>query len=309
MSDFVSGFWSVYVGLITLVSVIGCGVFLWLQDKVRRPAAGEAVGTMGHVWDETLQEYNHPLPNWWRWLFYLTVVFSLAYLALYPGLGAFNGQYGWSSRGQYEQEMAAAQAQYAPIFDKFVKQDLKAVAADPEARRIGERLFQTYCAQCHGSDARGSKGFPNLADRDWLWGGEPEQIKHSIAEGRNGIMTPFGAILSAEQVKDVAAYVRSLSNLPADSLRAGRGRELFATNCVACHGPEAKGNPALGAPNLTDTTWLYGSSEATILDTVTKGRNNRMPAHKDFLGEAKVHLLAAYVLGLSSDSGKAGAGK
>ena len=300
MSDFVSGFWSVYVALITGVSVIGCGVFLWMQSKVKPVPAGAEPELKDHLWDEDLQEYNNPLPRWWMWLFYLTVVFSLGYLVVYPGLGTYKGSFGWSSSGQYEEEMQKANAQFAPIFEQFLKQDLKAVAADPKARQMGERLFLTYCAQCHGSDARGAKGFPNLTDNDWLYGGEPEQIKQSIMEGRNGVMPP--GLLAGEEARDVAHYVRSLSGLTADSIRVQRGKEKFQTVCAACHGPDGKGMQAVGAPNLTDQTWLYGSSEATILEGIAKGRNNKMPAHKEFLGEAKVHLLAAYVYGLGTSA-------
>lgn len=308
MSDFVNGFWSVYVTLLTLVSVVGCGVFLWVQSKAKVTAlSADQVKTMGHVWDGDLEEYNNPLPRWWSWLFYITVAFALGYLAVYPGLGSYQGAFGWSSRGEYDGEMKQAEAKYAPIFARFQQQDIQAVAADPEAKKMGERLFLTYCAQCHGSDARGARGFPNLADKDWLWGGEPEQIKTSILEGRQGVMPPH-AQLGAETVKDLAHYVRSLSpdKLAHDAARAARGKEAFATvGCAGCHGPDAKGLQAMGAPNLTDSTWLYGSSEATIIETVGKGRSNKMPAHKAFLGEAKSHLLAAYVLGLSQgETGK-----
>ena len=298
MSDFVSGFWSVYVTVLVLVSVIGCGVFLWIQDKAKN-APGE---TMGHVWDETLEEYSNPMPNWWRWMFYLTVVFSLGYLAVYPGLGTYAGQFGWSSRGQYDKEIADANAKFDPIFEAYKSQDLRKVAADSKAREMGRSLFLTYCAQCHGSDAKGAKGFPNLADNDWLWGGEPEQIKASILGGRVGIMPPYGgnpdAVGGPAGAKELANYVRSLSGLSNDAILAAKGKERFAVVCIACHGPEGKGNAAAGWPNLADKTWLYGSKEETIMETITKGRNNVMPAHKDFLGEAKVHLLAAYVYGL-----------
>lgn len=305
MSDFTSGFWSVYVTLISLASIVGCGVFLWSQGRARTNTAGQT-DTTGHVWDETLQEYNHPLPRWWSWMFYITVFFALGYLAAYPGLGTYKGAFNWSSRGQYEGEMQQAEAQYAPIFAKFQGQDLKAVAADPEAKKMGERLFQTYCAQCHGSDAHGARGFPNLTDGDWLWGGEPDQIKTSILEGRQGVMPPH-AQLGAEAVKDLAHYVRSLTpdKLAHDAARASRGKEAFtAAGCIGCHGPDAKGMAAVGAPNLTDSVWLHGASEATVTETIAKGRSNRMPAHKEFLGEAKVHLLAAYVYGLSQDAAK-----
>jgi len=302
MSDFVNGFWSVYVALITIVSVVGCAVLLWTQSKVKQVATGAEPELKEHVWDEDLREYNNPLPRWWMWLFYLTVFFALAYLAVYPGLGTYKGAFAWSSQGQYNDEMQKANAQYAPIFDQYLKQDLKLVAAEPKARQMGERLFVTYCAQCHGSDAGGAKGFPNLSDKDWLYGGEPEQIKASIMDGRNGMM-PAG-MLAGEDAKDAAHYVRSLSGLSADAARVARGKEKFATICAACHGADGKGNQAIGAPNLTDKVWLYGESEAAILEGILKGRSNKMPAHKDFLGDAKNHLLAAYVFGLSAQTGK-----
>lgn len=298
MSDFTSEFWSVTIAVITVVSIVACGVLLQVASKRRVP--GGAVETTGHTWDEDLGEFNNPLPRWWIWLFWITIVFSLVYLALYPGLGSFGGAYKWSSQAQFEEEVRQADARYGPLYAKFAGQDLKQVAADPEARAIGQKLFLNYCAQCHASDGGGSRGFPNLTDRDWLWGGEPELIKASISAGRNGVMPPFGAALGEEGVKDVAHYVMSLSGLTHDPIRAARGKDKFATTCVACHGPEGKGNTQLGAPNLTDKTWLYGASEPIIMETITKGRNNVMPAHKEFLGEAKVHILAAYVYGLSN---------
>jgi cytochrome c oxidase cbb3-type subunit 3 len=176
--------------------------------------------------------------------------------------------------------------------------DLNAVAGDKQAMEMGKRLYLTYCMQCHGADARGAKGFPNLADNDWQWGGEPAQIVTTIAEGRMGVMPPHPQ-LGADTIKDLANFVRSLSGLPADSVRAAKGKEAFATaGCLGCHGPEGKGNVAMGAPNLTDKVWLYGSSEATIIETIANGRQNKMPAWKDFLGDGKVHLLSAYVLSL-----------
>jgi cytochrome c oxidase cbb3-type subunit 3 len=237
---------------------------------------------------------------WWIGLFWLTIVFALVYFALYPGLGHFGGLWKWTSAGQYQQEVAQADAQYGPLYAAFEAKDLRQLAGDPAARALGQKLFLNHCAQCHASDGAGSKGFPNLTDRDWLWGGEPETIKASIAAGRNGLMPPMGASLGGEEgVKDVANYVRSLSGLANDSVRTARGREKFQQNCIACHGAEGKGNPMLGAPNLTDKVWLHGSSQASIVETILRGRNNLMPVHKDILGDAKVHVLAAYVLGMS----------
>ena len=304
MSDFVNEFWNWYVIITVLASVIGCAVLLFIQSK----ASFTQGKTMGHVWDETLEEYNNPMPKWWSWLFYITVFFSLGYLALYPGLGRFQGAFGWSSAGQHKAEVAKSDEATKPMFDKYLKTDLKALAADKEAMETGKRLFLTYCMQCHGSDGKGSKGFPNLTDKDWLYGGEPEQILASIADGRNGMMPAYGgnpdAVGGEAGAKEVAHYVRSLSGASSDSVLAAKGKEKFATACAACHGPDGKGMQALGAPNLTDKVWLYGGSEATIVETITKGRQNVMPAWKEFLGEGKVHLLAAYVVKLSSEGEK-----
>ncbi len=295
MSDFVSDFWNLYVIVIVLVSILACAVLLVVQGK----ATFTPGKTMGHVWDETLEEYNNPMPKWWSWLFVITVVFALVYLALYPGLGNFKGMLGWTSGGQHKVEVEKMDATVKPLFDKYMAMDLKAVAADKQAMEMGKRLYLTYCMQCHGADARGAKGFPNLTDGDWLYGGEPEQIKQTIAEGRMGVMPPH-AQLGGDTIKDLANFVRSLSGLPNDSVRAAKGKEAFASaGCLGCHGPEGKGMHAVGAPNLTDKVWLYGSSEATITETITNGRQNKMPAWKEFLGDAKVHLLSAYVLSLS----------
>ncbi|WP_068636177.1 cytochrome-c oxidase, cbb3-type subunit III [Thauera butanivorans] len=294
MADFISGFWNMYVMVLVALSILFC-VFVLASNMTKREKG--PVELHGHVWDETIAEYNNPLPRWWMYLFWLTIIFAVTYLAIYPGFGDVNQHRGqWA---QYDAEMAKAEERYGPIFAKYREMDVMAVAADPEANAMGKRLFLTYCAQCHGSAAQGNKGFPNLTDDEWQWGGDPEAIKATITGGRMGIMTPFGPILGGEGVKDVANYVRSLSGLAHDSLRAQRGKEAFDTNCVACHGADGTGNPMLGAPNLANKAWLYGSSEATIVETITHGRTNQMPAFGEFLGEDKVHLLTAYVLSLS----------
>ena len=284
-----------YVVVIVLGSILACAVLLYIQGKAKFTPGK----TMGHVWDETLEEYNNPMPKWWSWLFVITVIFALVYLALYPGLGSFKGVLGWSAVGQYNAERERMDATVQPMYSKYLGMDVKALAADKQAMETGKRLYLTYCMQCHGADARGAKGFPNLTDSDWLYGGEPEQIKQTIDEGRMGVMPPH-AQLGADTIKDLANYVRSLSGLPNDSVRAAKGKEAFTSaGCVGCHGPDAKGMAAIGAPNLTDKVWLYGSSEATITETIVGGRQNKMPAWKEFLGEGKVQVLVAYIYSLS----------
>ena len=297
MSQFTSSFWDFYIGVISVVSILACGVLLVAQSK-RRVAGGEAE-TTGHSWDEDLGEYNNPLPRWWMWLFWITIVFSLVYLALYPGLGSFAGYWKWTQVGQLERETAHANAQFGPLYEKFAGQEVAQLAKSPAALAIGQKLFLNTCAQCHASDGAGSRGFPNLTDGDWLYGGDPATIKLTITEGRNGVMPPFGPALGEQGTKDVAHYVMSLSGMANDSIRTARGKPLFVQICAACHGAEGKGNPQLGAPNLTDRTWLHGSAELVIIETVTRGRNSQMPAHKELLTPAKIHLLTAYVHSLS----------
>jgi cytochrome c oxidase cbb3-type subunit III len=303
MSDFVHDGWSLYIAIITVVSLLACAVFLKMLST-QKLAKGEQPGTTGHSWDD-LEEYNNPLPRWWMWLFYITIVFSLVYLVLYPGLGSWGGYLGWSSTGQYQEEQKRAAATFGPVIDRFLKQDVMVVAANAEAREIGQRLFLNYCAQCHGSDAGGSRGYPNLRDGDWLYGGTPEAIRTTIIDGRNGVMPPMGAALgSSEDVRDVVHHVLSLAGRTHDGLRAQRGKAKYATACAACHGTDGKGNQQLGAPNLTDDIWLHGGTEAAITESIVKGRVNPMPGHKDFLDEGKIHLLTAYVLGISGQGRK-----
>ena len=308
MSDFTSVFWDYFVAIITVVSVVGCGVFLWSQSKRRvKVGAGPDPDTTGHVWDGDLQEFHNPLPQWWMWLFYITVVFSVVYLILYPGLGTqFKGMLNWTSSGQHQGEVKAAETKYGPLFASYLKMDVPAIAADERGRQMGARIFQNNCAQCHGSDGRGSRGFPNLTDSEWQWGGAPDAIRTSIVEGRKAAMPPMAAAVGgAQDVEDVAHYVLSLSGASHDSVRATRGKEKFAA-CAACHGPEGKGNPALGALDLTNKTWLYGGTVAAIAETITKGRAGVMPAWKGSLSDAEMHLVTAYVYSLANP-GKAAA--
>ncbi len=307
MADFFNEWWGIWISILVIISILGCGVLLWSQSKITVPldANGKPlpVGTTGHIWDGDLEENNNPLPRWWMWLFYITVVFALGYLVLYPGLGSFQGTLGWSEVGAYEKEVKDGEAQYGPIFNKYLAMPIEDVAKQPEARAIGQRLFLNTCAQCHGSDAQGSKGFPNLTDRDWLYGGDPATIETTIREGRNGFMPPMGAVVGSEEdITNVANYVLSLSGSPHDAVKAALGQPKFGI-CAACHGPDGKGNQALGSPNLTDKTWLYRGDLNTIVDGIKLGHSNHMPAHKDLLTDAKIHLLTAYVWSLSNVSG------
>jgi len=302
VSQFTSQFWDVYIAILSLVSIVACALFLKSQSVRKVPGAAP---TTGHTWDEDLAEYNNPLPRWWSWLFYITVVFAIAYLVLYPGLGSWRGVLGWSQISQLDQELAAADKRFGPMYEKFAATDVETLSRNPDALAIGQKLFLNNCAQCHASDGGGSRGFPNLTDRDWLWGGEPATIKATITNGRTGVMPPFGPTLGEQGVKDVAHYVMSLSGGAADSIRVARGKEIFAKTCFACHGAEGRGNPVLGAPNLTDRIWLHGSGEAMISDVIAKGRTSQMPAHKDKLSPAQIHILAAYIYSLSEGSGGA----
>lgn len=309
MADFFNEWWGIWITILVVVSIAGCALLLWSQSKmkVKVDADGKPlpVETTGHVWDGDLMEHNNPLPRWWSVMFYATIVFGVAYLVLFPGLGSNQGKLGWSSTQEYQDEMKAGEKQYGPLFNKYAAMDIKEVAKDPQAKAIGERLFLNSCAQCHGSDAQGSKGFPNLTDQDWLYGGAPDIVKASIREGRNGMMPPMAAAVgSDDDVRNVANYVLSLSNSAHDPIKAALGKSKFAA-CAACHGPEGKGNSALGAPNLADKVWLHGGGIDNVMETINKGRNGRMPAHTGILSEAKIHLLAAYVWGLSNSGASA----
>ncbi|MBN8492323.1 MAG: cytochrome-c oxidase, cbb3-type subunit III [Burkholderiales bacterium] len=296
MSDFFSSGWSIFVAVTTIVGLVACLALLIVASR-RKVMADD--NTTGHVWDVDLREMNNPLPRWWMWLFVITVVFAAIYLALYPGLGSFGGTLGWSSAGQYKTEQQRAQENVAQIFAKFKGKSAEELVKDSAAMGIGERLFGNNCAQCHGSDARGSKGFPNLTDGDWQWGGTPEIIAETITKGRIGVMPPMAAAVgTAEDVKNVANYVLSLSGGAHNAVAAQLGKPKFVV-CAACHGPEGKGNPALGAPNLTDKIWLHGWGEAAVVAMINNGKNNIMPAFGERLSAEQIHVLAAYVWSLS----------
>lgn len=295
MADFTSPFWSLFIAGVSLLSIVALLWFVYAQSSGRKSPRGQSAETMGHTWDGDLAEYNNPMPKWWLNLFYITLFWGLGYLVFYPGLGAYKGLLGWTQTNQYEAEVDAAEDAYGPLFERYAGQPLEALAKDEGALVVGKRLFATYCTQCHGSDAGGARGFPSLVDASWLYGGTPEAIEKSILEGRMGLMPAWGAVIGPDAVHDVASYVESLSGRPVPPADLEAGKKAYATTCIACHGADGKGNVLLGAPDLTDDIWLYGGSRQRIVESIEVGRNGQMPAHGEFLGTAKVHLLAAYV--------------
>jgi len=325
MSDFTSEFWNFYVIGIVVLGLLACLVLLWSQGSVTYTVGK----TTGHSWDENLEEYNNPLPRWWSLLFYITVVFAIVYLVLYPGLGKFPGIWNWSSAkytlatdgtvqnqpgSEYQNAVDAADKALQPKLQGYLGMDIPTLAQNREAMEMGKRMFQSYCVQCHAANAKGTKGFPDLTNNDWQWGGTPEQIKETISNGRMGVMTPH-AEMDDGMARDIANYVLSLSgNARANPERVARGEAAFmASDCLTCHDPgvttgaptgRPTGNPLMGSPNLTDSIWLYTSAnevnESVLAEIIKNGRQNQMPAWEGFLREGKVHLLAAYVYSLSN---------
>ena len=297
MSDFFSSGWSWFIIAVTVGGLVFC---IWLLLASSKTTTMSNDGTTGHVWDEDLREMNNPLPRWWLGLFVITVVFAAVYLTFYPGLGDKPGMLKWSQEGQLAAEQAAAKAKLQPLFAKYTAMDADALAQQPEAMAMGQRLFLNNCAQCHGSDGKGSKGFPNLTDADWLWGGELDAIKVSISNGREGVMPALAdAVGSSDDQRNLAHYVMSLSGSPHNSLKAQLGKGKFGS-CAACHGSQGKGNTALGAPNLTDKIWLHGWGEEAILAMIQNGKHNIMPAQNKLLTPEQIHVLGAYVKSMSN---------
>lgn len=304
MADFISSGWSVFIAVSTMVSVVLCFLLAWLVSRAKTPESiNGVVESTGHVWDEDLRELNNPLPRWWLYLFYLTCLFSVVYLVLYPGLGAFEGSLKWTSANQYQLEVDQVNEVAEPLFAGYLAQEIAEVATNPDAHAMGERLYLTYCSQCHGSDARGGRSFPNLSDNDWLGAGDTAYIKNTILNGRNAVMPAMAAAIGNTEadVDAVANYVLSLSDSRHDEQLAAIGKTKYVV-CAGCHGMDGKGSAAVGAPNLTDDVWLYGGSVASVKHAVSNGFNNKMPAFSTLLGEGKAHVLAAYIWSLSESS-------
>jgi len=289
---------NLFVAVLTVLNTVAA-VWLLVWMRKRRGESQRTEDTTGHVWDEDLREYNNPLPRWWLWLFVLSVIFAVAYAVLYPTLGNSKGALGWTQIKQWEQMQAEQEKQAQVILAKFADRDPDDLADDEQAVAIGRNLFANNCAACHGSDGRGGSGFPNLTDGDWLWGGEPELIQTSIAYGRMGVMAAWAEVLGDQGLDDAAAYVMSLSGRKAPKGDVAAGQQHFANFCAACHGADAKGMTAIGAPNLTDNIWLHGGSMEAIRYTIANGRQNVMPAQEQ-LGDTRIRLLAAYVISMGA---------
>jgi len=297
MADFTHPFWNWFIAIPTVLGMLWC--FYLTFDNSRKIEPEDEGKTMQHVWDEDLQEINNPLPKWWLNLFYITIIFGFGYLILYPGLGSFQGLLDWSEVGQYEQELADAESRYAPLYEEYGSQRLAALGQNKNALGPAKRLYSTNCSICHGADAGGNTGFPNLRDDQWLYGGDGDTIKASITNGRNGIMPPWLGPLGEQGVSELTEYQYGFQHTPDNSEAALAGEQKFKTFCVGCHGANATGNTTIGAPNLTDKNWLYGGSKIAIRESISKGRKGSMPAHKDLLNDNKIHLLSAYILSLS----------
>ena len=292
-------FWHWFVAAGTIGFVIWCvWLISWAGKQGPQNVADDDV--VGHKWDGDLEEWNNPAPKWWLYFYFGTIVWAVGYMIAYPGLGSWDGMLGWSQHGQYEAEMQAAAERYDPIYEGFAAMDFAALQQEPEAMELGASLYASYCTTCHGSDARGATGFPNLTDDDWLWGNDEAALTQTLLQGRNAIMPVLAPALGGDEgVNNMVSYVRSLSGLVAADAAAMSSQPMFMALCSACHNADGSGNQMFGAPNLTDSIWLYGSSEDAVRTTILEGRNGVMPAHGDLLGAAKTKILAAYVASLS----------
>lgn len=288
-------FWHWFVAAGTIVFTIWCiWLISWSAKQGPQNVADDDL--VGHKWDGDLEEWNNPAPKWWLYLYFITIAWAIGYMIAFPGIGNYKGMLGWSQESQYEAEMQAAAENYEPIYEKFAAMDFVELSQNPEAQALGKSLFASYCTTCHGSDAHGAPGYPNLADNDWLWGNTEADLIASIGNGRRAAMPPQGSILNDEQVDNLVAHVKNLSGM--GDVNAD-GQAEFALRCAMCHNPDGSGNKIFGAPNLTDDIWLYGSSDDVIRNTIVNGRNGLMPAHGDLFGDNRIKILAAYVYSMS----------
>jgi cytochrome c oxidase cbb3-type subunit 3 len=293
--------WSWFIIFVVAINIVGS---VWLLFANAKSGPGE---TTGHTWDEDLTEYNKPLPMWWVGLFVISIIFGACYLAFYPGLGASEGLGGWTSVKEHDADVAATNARLEAIYAQFRDRTIEDLEHDSQALALGHNVFANNCAACHGSAARGAPGFPNLTDSDWLFGGDSSSIIKTITDGRNGVMPPWGPVLGDEGVENAANYVLQLSGQKFDAAKAEAGKTKYMTLCIACHGPDGKGNQTIGGPNLTDDIWLYGGDLASIEASIRNGRNGQMPAWGAQLGADRIRLVTAWVLAQGqSATGSAG---
>ena len=290
-----TSFWSGWVIVLTAVTIVG---MTWILFSNRQAERRDGERTTGHVYDG-IEEYDNPLPAWWFYMFIITIVWGIGYLIVYPGMGNFPGVLGWTQVEQHDRAVTAADERFRAMRDRYLALPIEEIASDPAVMKMGSRMFANNCGQCHGSDAKGAYGFPNLTDDDWIYGGSPDAIKATLINGRQAAMPAWQAILGDQGIAEATAYVLSLNGRDADPAQIKAGQTHFATYCAACHGADGKGNLAMGAPNLTNGVWLYGGSEAQIAHSLRAGRNGVMPAFKDTLSEDKIHILTAYVYGLN----------
>ncbi len=289
--------WSIFIIILVVLNVGGCAWLIWWTMNMQTDAQAEGDLSTGHVWDEDLKENNNPLPKWWLNTFYLTIAFAVVYLVLYPGFGNFAGTLGWSQQGQYDAEVSASDAKFGEVYAAFRDRSIDELANDAEAVRLGKNTYDNVCAACHGADARGALGFPNLTDNDWLYGGSGAQVLQTIRNGRMGIMPALGAVTGEDGAAAIADWLLADNR---DDPAYATGKSKFMTSgCIGCHGLNAEGNQALGGPNLSDDVWLHGGAKDQIVDVIVNGRNNQMPAQLDIIGEDRARVVAAYVLSLS----------
>jgi cytochrome c oxidase cbb3-type subunit 3 len=291
-------FWHWFVVGLTVLFIIWCvWIVSWSTKQGPKNVSDEDL--VGHKWDGDLEEWNNPAPKWWLYLYFITIAWGIGFLIAFPGLGNFQGMLGWSSAGQYDEEVQAAAANYEPIYEKYAAMDFAALTQDPDAMALGKSLYASYCTACHGSDARGAPGYPNLTDNDWHWGNTEQDLFTTIYNGRMAAMPVLTPALGGDEgVDNMVKYVQSLSGGELDA-GAQAAQPMFVALCSACHGVDGKGNKIFGAPNLTDDIWLYGGSADAIRETLVKGRNGQMPAYGEMFGENRTKILAAYIASLS----------
>jgi len=295
-----TAFWAWFVAVGTIAFVIWC-VWLIHWASKQGPQNKEDEDLVGHKWDGDIEEWNKPAPKWWLYLYFITIAWAVGYMVVYPGIGAYEGMFGWTQQGQYEAEMQAAEARYEPIYERFAGMDFVALSQDPDAQNLGKSLFASYCTTCHGSDARGATGYPNLTDDEWIWGDSEAAITTTIKQGRNSIMPNLSAALGGEAgIDNMVNYVRSLSGAVEADDAAMSAQPMFVALCSSCHLADGTGNQLLGGPDLTNDTWLYGGSPEAVRATIVQGRNGVMPPHGEFLGEKRTKILAAYIYSMSS---------